>query len=1183
MTDPTLLVPIEVVALPVTESRVVAQIAHTFEIVEFGVPWLGEHAEPEPFAPASTQLGAGVHLHWLLPSGLTRGAASGTGPIAGGGGTPTFPEVPNRWLITRTATVGPVRRWVLEGDLLWDGRIDAADRCAKQNRLSPTVPYVPAPGSVVADDEPYCRYLGRAYDADTWVERSTAPADEERHHPHTALGYGSPTFAAALPQCYNVFGFYDPLDAGEVGPLSYSVVGWWSDEARDPASSSEETWGSDLGWQWPASTGPTPTATVLGGHLKDVVWSAGSSSDQNRPVVHVEVAVGSTDPETLSALIAAQAARAAETLPGGAQPPLPGLERHLNLIQADLLDQSDTPGFLKRWSDALHQDDFSPIPGGTIWTLKQRSNDPDPGQGTGLPTVVERKLAELLDAVNVSQAAVDIGLGDLEAARSRLFADWCNHVALRHPSTDDQPAWLRQGPSARWLSDGVAAIKALVDQIGKSASERQQKMDELDAQLAGPTVIDLQLVPVAAPRFWHPNEPIVLIAGENALRSTSALPRVAGSGSTPGPLACELVEEAHSGGFDRATAATGRLKALTSDVRSAWSQVWAIPRRPLLLQWEAVFEPDEVAAAAYDPRLLLHDPVFDPDDENELPFCALPDPSRRALYRGSVVLTGGASTSRIAEAFAGTTADDQAAHAEVEALVSLSELPPLLSQRLSGFNAALLGRRQTLQLPVFDPYEPADEPGHEEIRPDGDERPQTFRRLVSEVAEAVAGSNDQATLGQPMNVLRSGHLSISRLWLLDSFGQVAVLLGDNDEIHDFPTGDLRVDQIVRAKRFQANPDAPTEIALRPRLVQPSRLLFRFRSAQDDRTETNSLPSTTPVFGWLVGNHLENTLAVFEADGTALGSFDVDGTWTSAPGPSAERSFEDLWSGRADHLAAFAFGLHSTPLGPFLDAIEEQGQYVVPNRHAQYDGLSILVGQPLALVRASLDFQVQGGPPVDPGSAAYAKTLRAGVPDSHRLERLQIPMRLGDKDHLNDGLIGFFRDVIDPTTYEPITDYGTLYVEDHDSRSSPGVALAKPEHLACSPTDPPRVFTLLLDPRAPVHAATGLLPVKQIELPPALVADALRQIAVTFPVMPVLQPAAPVSSVRLATPTESGREWRFISTPSPDVWPEPQTITPVDDVADLSQYPIRIVDGWLRLQQANPDGSPQNPTEKGVSS
>jgi hypothetical protein len=165
---------------------------------------------PEPFG-TPTAREAGVHLHWAMPDGLTRGDA---GPARSGlvpAGNPlALPTLPDRWVVVRLVHGGAsLRAWVLEAD------------------------------------------RGEHHDIATWTEPGPAPAGATtgatgrriipREH-LTAVAGGDPTWSATYDAVVDRFAFHDDLadlargtsSEGPLPTLSYLVAGWWSDPALDP-------------------------------------------------------------------------------------------------------------------------------------------------------------------------------------------------------------------------------------------------------------------------------------------------------------------------------------------------------------------------------------------------------------------------------------------------------------------------------------------------------------------------------------------------------------------------------------------------------------------------------------------------------------------------------------------------------------------------------------------------------------------------------------------------------------------------------------------------------------------------------------------------------------------------------------------------------------------------------------
>src|SRR4051794_31097051 len=337
-----LVVDIELVALPVGLDKArIADVALQFDIAGLDQPWLGSSVEPRPFR-TNHELDAGVHLHWQLPRGLTRGeagAASGT----------VFPAVPDRWLVQRWTDLGataPDASWVIESDRLWSGRVAHDDPCLAQNRLSPSVLMLPAERAAIRRGTRIARRLGRAFPADTWAERATPT---ERLAPFTAVGYGHPAFAAALPHCYNVFGFYDPLPA-RTASIAYTVLGWYSDPSLDPTADAES-----LGFTVPAGT--APERTVLRARTRDVQWHATTTS---RTASSLQATLGATTIDAVATQL------------GGAATDVGAAQRYLEVLQLGLVAHLGEvrPGVLKDWDDRIRAAEFGALPGGTAWSVK---------------------------------------------------------------------------------------------------------------------------------------------------------------------------------------------------------------------------------------------------------------------------------------------------------------------------------------------------------------------------------------------------------------------------------------------------------------------------------------------------------------------------------------------------------------------------------------------------------------------------------------------------------------------------------------------------------------------------------------------------------------------------------------------------------------------------------------------
>ena len=117
-------------------------------------------------------------------------------------------------------------------------------------------------------------------------------------------------------------------------------------------------------------------------------------------------------------------------------------------------------------------------------------------------------------------------------------------------------------------------------------------------------------------------------------------------------------------------------------------------------------------------------------------------------------------------------------------------------------------------------------------------------------------------------------------------------------------------------------------------------------------------------------------------------------------------------------------------------------------------------------------------------------------------------------------------------------------------------------LMTTPNAPAQVLTMLVDPRAPVHATTGVLPVATLEIPPDQYTTGLNNLALTFFTTPILNEK---SGLVVPLPAESGFAWNWI-TPGASAT-EPLAANAANGNAVWSYTPQTVLEGWLDLVPA----------------
>lgn len=433
------------------------------------------------------------------------------------------------------------------------------------------------------------------------------------------------------------------------------------------------------------------------------------------------------------------------------------------------------------------------------------------------------------------------------------------------------------------------------------------------------------------------------------------------------------------------------------------------------------------------------------------------------------------------------------------------------------------------------------------------------------------------TSGPPRyNPIRAGHFVIKKLWVVDDFGQVYNVFTDSESNPYLQP--VISEALCTPAPGQTPTFLPGVVQLTPRFVQPSRLNFRFVSATDESRETTSDPLTNPVCGWVLPNHLDKGLTIYDAGGNALGELVLAGgasnrrlRWEPIPNtPAPVGAPPDIAN---KHLRGFVEGLLAQSDGgkTFLDllsVIDETLWTTDPLGGRADQSLSVLIGRPLALVRASLELELQGNPVYDQGWATTGQQVQTfpfpastGQPN---FTDIPFTVHLGNLELRDDGLLGYF-------TNDNYQQFNSLRMPEESSPSSYFIQqdfTLTPDSDAISPaSESVSVVTMLIDPRGYVYANTGILPIKQIALPGEYVEPALKRMDVTFRTGPVL---TDTEALRMPLPSFSRGRWSWIQHTGVTVWQEDSNIAKADPKPRLTDIPLSLREGWLKLSKPMAD-------------
>lgn len=624
------------------------------------------------------------------------------------------------------------------------------------------------------------------------------------------------------------------------------------------------------------------------------------------------------------------------------------------------------------------------------------------------------------------------------------------------------------------------------------------------------------------------------------------------------------------------------------------------PFLPVFLLWDLQFEPlrwrgaapmtyaaDNVTAL-YEPGTDGIDYVYRMQGEQPADFTS----GRPVRYTGEVAISRRPTVS-LAQQIDVYVKDhpDDPANDELHALARVYAARRMLSQSLSGFSAQQTLREYLPRVAVADLTQPVD---------------RITQAIADAAREAPADSWYSAAFNaeRPMasvqaaqdnfGPLRAGILDLQRLEIVDAFGQVVrlttqdALEADTAPRAAAPAARMRAVPALSVGPRRNDRQHQGRVILPPRLLAPTRLWFRWLSAAhgpgDDAVEMNAHPATSPVFGWIVPNHLDDSLFFYDAGGAAVGSFGLEhgaAKYRTRAGHRPDDLEADL-AGVNPHLARLmrhigqAGGKDPGFLRDLNAAILGSDEGIMPAGYGQdAAALAVLIGRPLALARAVIGLETRGGRlplsqadtgPDDPfpvavrqGLTRYADRERVA---SAGLGDVVFPVRLGEVANLEDGLVGFLVEGGGDASYT------AFYGPTAPAGGQHGVTRPDPATVALRLNAAPLSLTLLLDPRAAVHATTGVLPVEELRIPPDQFSRAVRALAMTFATHPVLRVR---QGLAVPLPEEAGHAWSWV--PPGGAPGTPLRASSADDAAIVDFSPQAILEGWLRLDQSTPEPGP----------
>lgn len=901
----------------------------------------------QPGFGGALRLDAGVHLHWALPDGLTRGGTDLkerpwlTRPRPGDRAGPYFPPIPNRWLVRRVSGKATTGLWIVESD-----HVSKADPALLAERGPSGLPVGYPRRRRTGDVSAPFVHMGRSLE----VAGAYTPAPEQNYavtRPEdfgtlTCVGYGNPDFAALYGNCRSVLGFHDAtLPEAKV---LYEVAGWYAvpggdSDGHDPLAvfrrwcdaRSDAQLRARINRERAARMRPdadllredTPIDAALrreaeallladsfGWHLDadqpgvDGIDGAPAASAPPLPLRLICFGRTQIDPSTPGAApverlsetetigVGHSGVEAANALIAWGLRDTPGeralLERKLDALRlgARLRDHGLDLGF--RFEEVRHDARFETARRQQLWRVRAGQADTarDGPDSERVDLRLPDPLAHALHDLNAAQALRDEAAEELDDLRLRLHCNWQLWMTLRYVRNDAR--------------DGFALdIDALTAVLSEDLAEVESRIEALK-KLGG---LDPNL----------PQGDLARAYGEaKALLETAVLadPALAGLSIVPAP---------------------GPRFAVAKDLQIALAHDWlgSAPRR---------FGQDGRDGEAASARCLRIDGWSYPDGLSDAAeMTAFMDaiaglhPEPR-LGHGTCNCQGRSTWEPFRLEWEVEYRALEAAHAD-----TTLRLPEDFIAR--NFQLAETGHELRAAPSALHATKTSVLTGRSHLSPHA---PDLLRGAVAEFAASGVSPSDAmieelqqaaefAELAQPrtaslsgLNAALVGLSDDLRLPVSDPLGfpeeqeltrRIAEALGDahmpspriDAEFLPLRSGSVSVRRLrlvdgfgqaaVLAPRTAALSEAVADgavgtqdvtpwIPLPPRFAKPARLAVEWLSTLDGAPEMNDAPVTTPVFGWVSISHLDRgDIALHDAEGVTLGSIDLRGKWQVAPGDS----------------------------------------------------------------------------------------------------------------------------------------------------------------------------------------------------------------------------------------------------------------------------------------------------------
>ncbi|MFT5832697.1 MAG: hypothetical protein ACI97N_000310 [Cognaticolwellia sp.] len=1004
----------------------------------------------------------GIHLQWILPDELCHGEQGENENVA-------FHKVPNRWLVNRLHLDKngeiAVKSWMVLSDFIDYNPSQNANYLYENN------------GKMVAIR------LGKVVDL-TDFEGDTG--NEELFL--TAIGAGNAAFNSFTPDNENVFSFIDDLNEFENENLkfTYLVAGWYSNPDETPNV------------EFRSSNIISTENNIFHGAIYDINWYGKAGDDfksiSGKPDKIGGIIIANSSFDALVRLVQhemrTEGEDTQETLNRTKQ-----TARLLAAFEHHALENLDKPGGLSELDKQIHDAWFDGENGGTIWkiTPTEPQNDFD-------ENLRDSGAIPLLNQLNDTQIEFDKQLNIKGSKQTELYT-----------------AWIQTNRNSE-ISDLKSQYKTLFDKFQsfetelKTLSEKRKKfLSELNNLLEIKFENKAKLKQKMQPKFWEANEPVILIHAakssdkygfEKELTNrtsdeiisklkehysqqvinfqTPTLPNLDKIPAKIQDLIIETILLNPNFSTFLNQKATGTEKTTPESIEKQQTLIWndeiyrqlntdkltalagftgkrpslrafskCLPTwSPLFLDWQVDYHPngDFQNTDGWN----LKNFSFETDNDN-INYSK----NNKISFSGRSLLSSQAS--KVLEAKLKNfrkSITDESEKIILDEVINIISQFDILTQRLSGFNEMLTGLDINDIIPIA--------------------------TKNKDLKNAVNGG----TLGLPINsdkkfVTRNGFLNPQLIRITDDFG---LAIYPHDFQNKQPIQFLKGEGNDHKDLINSN-----VTLLPPRIIQPSRITMNWIGSTTGKPLIIAADDH-PIIGWIMTDFLDKSLEVFDASGDNIGELitvkraeKAAVRWLEKDGKSIDNpqlnNFKDgilNYGNSASALSALMLSINDSLM---LNHLENY----------QSDALSMLIGQPLALVRAKVTLEVKGL--VD-----------------ERLKNIEFPIQIGKQELATNGIVGYYKNM----------DFSKLYVL-NDKDQSDYLEQAEFENISIEHEID---IVLVMNPNCVVHIISGILPVFELSLSSKLTKKAIQNMNVSFRIGPIINDA---DNLRLPKPSDSSKK------------------------------------------------------------